>query len=61
MSTPEGAAARIKRGLDARRGYIVFPWQLHALILAGRQLHWRLRALAGKDFRFHVKRDDLGT
>lgn len=59
MLTPEQAAAKIKRGLDKGRGYITFPWQLHGLILAGRQLHWRLRALAGKDFRFHVKRDDL--
>lgn len=60
MLTPEKAAAKIKSGLDKGRGYIVFPWQLHGLILAGRQLHWRLRTLAGKDFRFHIKRDDLG-
>lgn len=59
MQSPAGAAAKIKRGLDAGKGYIVFPWQLHGLIMAGRQLHWRLRALAGKDFRFHIKRDDL--
>ena len=59
MLTPGAAAAKIKRGLDKGRGYIVFPWQLRGLILAGRQLHWRLRALAGKYFRFHVKRDDM--
>ena len=53
---PDAAAARIKRGLDRGKTFIAFPWQLLALIRAGRHLHWRLRALAGKDFRFHIDR-----
>jgi short-subunit dehydrogenase len=50
------AATRIKRGLDAKRTFIAFPWQLLWLIRAGRMLPWRVRALAGRGFRFHVKR-----
>ena len=56
IKTAEEAAGIIKRGLDAGRTFIAFPWQLLWLIRAGRALPWRLRALAGKDFRFHVKR-----
>ena len=55
---PEAAAAIIRRGLDRGKTFIVFPWQLLALIRAGRHLHWRLRALAGRDFRFHINRDE---
>ena len=54
--TSERAAAHIKRKLDRRVTFVAFPWQLVWLIRAGRALPWRLRALAGKDFRFHVKR-----
>jgi short-subunit dehydrogenase len=57
MMKPDAAAAIIKRGLDRGRTFIAFPWQLLWLIRAGRALPWRLRALAGKDFRFHVKRE----
>ena len=53
---PEAAARIIKTGLDRRQTFIAFPWQLLALIRAGRSLPWRLRASAGKDFRFHVRR-----
>jgi NADP-dependent 3-hydroxy acid dehydrogenase YdfG len=56
MIKPDAAAAIIKRGLDRGRTFIAFPWQLLWLIRIGRALPWRLRALAGKDFRFHVKR-----
>lgn len=56
MVSAETAAALIKRGLDARQAFIAFPWQLLALIRAGRMLHWRVRAMAGRDFRFHVQR-----
>ena len=56
MLKPEAAAAIVKRGLDQGKTFIAFPWQLLWLIRAGRALPWRLRALAGKDFRFHVKR-----
>ncbi|MBX9926595.1 MAG: SDR family NAD(P)-dependent oxidoreductase, partial [Hyphomicrobiaceae bacterium] len=55
--TAERAAGHIKRKLDARATFVAFPWQLVWLIRAGRALPWRLRALAGKDFRFHVDRD----
>jgi short-subunit dehydrogenase len=53
---PEVAAAFIFRKLEAKKTFIAFPWQLLSLIRAGRTLPWRVRALAGKDFRFHVKR-----
>ena len=53
---PDVAAAFIMRKLEAKKTFIAFPWQLLSLIRAGRTLHWRVRALAGKDFRFHVKR-----
>lgn len=55
--SPERAATHIKRRLDQGRTFVAFPWQLVWLIRAGRALPWRLRALAGKDFRFHVDRD----
>ncbi len=54
MMSPERAAARIKRGLDAGRTFIAFPWQLLWLIRLGRGLPYRLRALAGREFRFSV-------
>ena len=57
MLTPQQAASIIKRRLDQKRTFIAFPWQLLALIRAGRAIPWQLRALAGKDFRFHVRRD----
>jgi short-subunit dehydrogenase len=57
MLSPETAAARIKRGLDAGRASITFPWPLLWLIWAGRLLPWRLRALAGRSTRFHVDPD----
>lgn len=57
IKTPEEAARLIKRGLDGGKTFIAFPWQLLWLIRAGRALPWRLRAIAGKDFRFHVKRE----
>ena len=55
--TAERAAGHIKRKLDARATFVAFPWQLVWLIRVGRALPWRLRALAGKDFRFHVDRN----
>ena len=57
MIRPDEAAAIIKGGLDRKKTFIAFPWQLLWLIKAGRALPWRLRALAGKDFRFHIRRD----
>ncbi len=60
IKTPEEAAAIIKRGLDAGKTFIAFPWQLLWLIRAGRTLHWRVRALAGKDFRFHIQNPPKG-
>jgi hypothetical protein len=53
---PADAANRIKHGLDQGKTFIAFPWQLLWLIRAGRALPWRLRAMAGKGLRFHVKR-----
>lgn len=53
---PAAAAALIMRKLVAKKSFIAFPWQLVALIRAGRKLPWRLRAHAGRGFRFHVKR-----
>ena len=53
---PEVAAKFIFRKLEAKRTFIAFPWQLLSLIRAGRALPWRIRARAGKDLRFHVKR-----
>ena len=47
---------KIKRGLDAKKTFIAFPWQLLWLIRLGRLLPWRLRAIAGRDFRFYVRR-----
>jgi short-subunit dehydrogenase len=52
----EKAARVIKRGLDRGAAQIVFPKVLYALILLGRLVPWRVRALFGRDFRFHVKR-----
>lgn len=57
LLSPEEAARRIKRGLDAGRASITFPWPMLWLIWGGRILHWRLRALAGRSFRFHVDPD----
>lgn len=56
MMSQEAAAARIMAGLKAKQTIIAFPWQLLWLIRIGRALPWRLRALAGRDFRFHVRR-----
>lgn len=56
LVTPDVAAEFIFRKLEAKKTFIAFPWQLVSLIRAGRTLDWRLRALAGKGFRFHVKR-----
>lgn len=50
------AAEFIFRKLQAKKTFIAFPWQVLSLIRAGRTLPWRVRALAGKHFRFHVKR-----
>ncbi len=55
--SPQQAASIIKRRLDQKSTFIAFPWQLLWLIRAGRAIPWQLRALAGKDFRFHVRRD----
>ena len=52
----DAAAAMIKRGLDAKKTFIAFPWQLLWLIRAGRMLPWRLRARAARRLRFHVRR-----
>jgi NADP-dependent 3-hydroxy acid dehydrogenase YdfG len=60
IKTPEEAAGIIKRKLDAGKTFIAFPWQLLWLIRAGRALHWRVRALAGKDFRFHIQNPPKG-
>jgi short-subunit dehydrogenase len=57
MVWPADKAARvIKRGLDRGRAHIVFPRALQALIVLGRCVPWRLRAIFGRDFRFHVRR-----
>jgi short-subunit dehydrogenase len=56
MMKPERAAAIIKDGLEKKKTFIAFPWQLLWLIRAGRALPWRWRAIAGKDLRFHVNR-----
>ena len=56
LMTAAEAASRIKRGLDAKKTFIAFPWQLLWLIRLGRLLPWRLRAIAGRDFRFYVRR-----
>lgn len=53
----EKAASHIRRKLDAKATSVAFPWQLVWLIRAGRALPWRVRALASKDFRFHVDRN----
>ena len=60
MMSPEQAAGIIKRGLDRGRTSIAFPLRLLALIYAGRMLHWRVRALFGRGFRFHVAKSDAG-
>jgi short-subunit dehydrogenase len=57
LLTPQQAATIIKRRLDQKRTFIAFPWQLLWLIRASRAVPWQIRALAGKDFRFHVRRD----
>ncbi len=56
LTTPEAAAALIKRRLDRGHTVIAFPWQLVWLIRAGRLLPWRWRALAGRGFRFHLRK-----
>lgn len=58
LLSPEAAASIIKRSLDRKKTFIAFPLQILALIRAGRTLHWRVRALAGKDLRFHVNRPE---
>lgn len=56
LLSPEQAASIIKRGLDRGRTSIAFPWQLLWLIRLGRLVHWRLRAIFGRGFRFHVRK-----
>ncbi len=56
LATPEAAAALIKRRLERGHTEIAFPWQLVWLIRVGRLLPWRLRALAGRSFRFYVRK-----
>ncbi len=58
LVTAETAALRIKKGLDHGRSFIAFPRRLLWLIRAGRMLPWPLRALLGKDFRFHVAKGE---
>lgn len=56
MVTAQQAAGIIKRGLDRGRTFIAFPRRMLWLIKAGRALHWRARALMGRDFRFKVRK-----
>jgi short-subunit dehydrogenase len=53
----EKAAEIIKRGLDAKRTYIAFPSAAHWLVRLGSLLPWRLKALATRADRFHVRKD----
>lgn len=53
----EDAARRIKAGLDRRRTLIAFPWTAHALVRIASWLPWRLRELATRGDRFHVRKD----
>ena len=52
----EVAAARIKAGLDRGRAVIAFPRRAHWLVRAASALPWRLRALATRGDRFHVRK-----
>jgi short-subunit dehydrogenase len=58
LLSAEKAAAIIKRSLDRKKSFIAFPRHMLWLIRAGRLLPWRLRALAGRDFRFSVDKSD---
>jgi short-subunit dehydrogenase len=55
----ERAARIVKRGLDRGKSFIAFPQRLLWLIRVGRSVPWRLRALFGRDFRFHVSKPDV--
>jgi len=55
----EYAAHLIKRGLEAKRANIDFPFILRFLIWLNRFLPWQLRAVTNRPFRFHV--DNSGT
>jgi short-subunit dehydrogenase len=57
MSASE-AAQVIRRRLDRGASTIAFPLPLVWLIALGRCLPWRLRALAGRSFRFSVDEPD---
>lgn len=54
----DDAARRIKRGLDRGQTFIAFPRSLLWLIRVGRLASWQLRAFAGRDLRFHVRKPD---
>jgi len=56
LLSADAAAGIVKRNLDRKKTFIAFPLKILALIRAGRTLHWRVRAIAGKDLRFHVNR-----
>lgn len=56
MSAP-GAARLIRAALKRGRDTIVFPRRLHWMIRAGNLLPARLRHLANRPFRFHVRQD----
>ena len=51
------AAAIIKRGLDRRQAMIAFPRRAHWLVRLASVLPWRLKALATRGDRFHVRKD----
>jgi short-subunit dehydrogenase len=51
------AAAIIKRGLDRGQAMIAFPRRAHWLVWLASILPWRLKALATRGDRFHVRKD----
>ncbi|MGQ0672806.1 MAG: SDR family NAD(P)-dependent oxidoreductase [Hyphomicrobium sp.] len=57
LMSPERAAAIIKKRVERGQSHIAFPRRLHGLILAGRLLPWRWRAMTGRSLRFHVADD----
>ena len=56
LMSAESAARIIKRSLDRKKTFIAFPAKILALIRLGRSVPWRVRAIGGKDLRFHVNR-----
>jgi hypothetical protein len=61
MIIPAEAAAAIKRGLDRGQVMIAFPRRAHWLVRLASVLPWRLKALATRGDRFHVRKDPNPT